>query len=59
MTGKKIQTGGVTYHGFLPDTDPIYQGGWNFLNGKNLKSGTVNPKTIEKAATHNTKPPKE
>jgi|NGEPerStandDraft_6_1074524.scaffolds.fasta_scaffold556811_2 hypothetical protein len=29
--------GGLTYRGSLPDTDPIYQGGWNFLSGKNLK----------------------
>jgi hypothetical protein len=29
--------GGVTYHGTLPDDDPIYKGGWNFLSGKNLK----------------------
>jgi hypothetical protein len=29
--------GGATYHGSLPDDDPIYKGGWNFLAGKNLK----------------------
>jgi hypothetical protein len=22
---------GATYHGSLPDTDPIYKGGWNFI----------------------------
>jgi len=26
--------GGVTYHGSIPDDDPRYQGGWNFLSGK-------------------------
>jgi hypothetical protein len=29
--------GGVVYHGIVPDDDPIYKGGWNFLSGKNLK----------------------
>jgi hypothetical protein len=29
-------TGGVTYHGYVPDTDPRYKSGWNFLSGKNL-----------------------
>jgi hypothetical protein len=29
--------GRVTYHGFVPDTDPRYGSGWNFLAGKNLR----------------------
>ena len=35
MTEKK--EGSVTYQGPVPDDDPMYQGGWNFLLGSNLK----------------------
>jgi len=31
----KLQ-GRVTFHGFVPDTDPRYKSGWNYLSGKNL-----------------------
>jgi hypothetical protein len=29
--------GGATWHGFVPDTDPRYSSGWNFLAGKDLR----------------------
>jgi len=29
--------GSVTYLGSIPDNDPRYQSGWNFLMGKNLR----------------------
>ena len=32
----KARKGKVTSLGLASDTDPIYQGGWNFLIGKNL-----------------------
>jgi len=28
--------GRLIYHGFVPDADPRYGSGWNFLAGKNL-----------------------
>jgi hypothetical protein len=39
MTGKKT---GVIWKGWVPDTDPRYKSGWNYLSGKNLSqpSGT-------------------
>jgi hypothetical protein len=42
MTGKEIRVGRVTWKGWVPDTDPRYGSGWNFLVGKNLNqpSGT-------------------
>jgi hypothetical protein len=36
MSKEPRQKGRVTYHGFVPDTDPRYGSGWNFLTGKNL-----------------------
>jgi hypothetical protein len=33
----KDPTGGATYHGFVPDTDPRYSSGWNYLSPKNLR----------------------
>jgi hypothetical protein len=36
MSKEPKQKGRVTYHGFVPDTDPRYGSGWNFLAGKNL-----------------------
>jgi len=35
-TGPKTKKAGATWRGFLPDTDPIYRSGWNFLAGANL-----------------------
>jgi hypothetical protein len=43
MTGKKTQKGGVTYHGFIPDTDPRYKSGWNFITGSNLNPRSTEP----------------
>jgi hypothetical protein len=37
MTEVKKKPPGATWHGFLPATDPIYRGGWNFLLAPNLK----------------------
>jgi hypothetical protein len=34
--GPKTRKGRVIWHGFVPDTDPRYQSGWNYLCGKNL-----------------------
>ena len=34
--GPKTRQGGTTWHGFVPDTDPRYKSGWNYLSGKNL-----------------------
>ena len=36
-TGPKTPQAGATFHGFVPDTDPRYNGGWNYLSGKNLR----------------------
>jgi hypothetical protein len=36
MTEQKTRPAGATYHGFVPDTDPRYNSGWNYLSGKNL-----------------------
>jgi hypothetical protein len=36
MSKEPKQKGGATYHGFVPETDPRYSSGWNFLAGKNL-----------------------
>jgi hypothetical protein len=35
-TGPKTRPAGATYHGFVPDTDPRYNSGWNYLSAKNL-----------------------
>ena len=35
-TGQKTRRVGATYRGSVPDTDPLYQGGWNFILGRNL-----------------------
>jgi hypothetical protein len=34
--GPKPLQGGATWHGCVPDTDPRYKSGWNYLCGKNL-----------------------
>ena len=31
MIGKKTRPAGATRHGWLPDTAPEYQSGWNFI----------------------------
>lgn len=36
MTDTGKRKAGATWHGFLPDDAPIYKGGWNFLDGRNL-----------------------
>jgi hypothetical protein len=42
-TGKKMPRGALTYHGFLPATDPRYRSGWNFLSGKFLNPQSTKP----------------
>jgi hypothetical protein len=42
-TWPKILPGGTIYLGLVPDDDPIYRGGWNFLTGKNLKPKSSRP----------------
>jgi hypothetical protein len=36
MSKEPKQKAGATWHGFVPDTDPRYSSGWNYLSGKNL-----------------------
>jgi len=36
MSKEPKQKGRATYHGFVPDTDPRYSSGWNFLIGENM-----------------------
>jgi len=50
MTGKKTQAVGNTWKGFVPDTDPRYKSGWNYLSGKNLSqpSDTKSQEATEK-----------
>ena len=48
-TEPKKKKAGATWGGFLPDTDPIYQGGWNFLTGANLNPA-LPPPSDEKPA---------
>ena len=43
--GPKTRQGRAIYHGFVPDTDPRYKSGWNYLSGKNL-----NPHLKERSA---------
>jgi hypothetical protein len=33
---QEARQGGTTWRGWVPDDDPRYTGGWNFLFGKNL-----------------------
>jgi hypothetical protein len=35
-TGQRIPMGRLIDKGSVPETDPRYQSGWNFLAGKNL-----------------------
>jgi hypothetical protein len=49
MTRKPIKLGKLTYHGFVPDTDPRYNSGWNFLSGKNLNPGSKTPSSEPEA----------
>jgi hypothetical protein len=37
-TGPKTPQGSLTFHGFVPDTDPRYASGWNYLSGKKIYS---------------------
>jgi hypothetical protein len=37
MTPSDKPKGRVIYKGSVPDTDPRYKSGWNYLSGKNLK----------------------
>jgi hypothetical protein len=50
MTEGKKKPGAV-WHGMVPDTDPIYRGGRNFLVGKNLP-----PPSNEKAEEAHQRP---
>lgn len=45
MTEKKTQPNRVIYKGMAADTDEIYQGGWNYLAGKNLNPQSGAPST--------------
>jgi hypothetical protein len=36
MSKEPKPKGRLIYHGSVPDTDPRYKGGWNYLSGKNL-----------------------
>src|SRR5262249_12257566 len=42
-TWKPIQVGRITYKGSVPDTDPRYKSGWNYLSGKNLNPHSAKP----------------
>jgi hypothetical protein len=46
--GPKTRKGGVTWHGFVPDTDLRYRSGWNYLSGKNLNPH-LNERSADKA----------
>jgi len=41
--------GGATFHGFVPDTDPRYNGGWNYLSGKNLRAKPLEREPVSAA----------
>jgi hypothetical protein len=56
MTGKPIKLGKLTYHGFVPDTDPRYNSGWNFLSGKNLNPRSKTPSSTPEAEEENAAP---
>ena len=45
MTEKKTQPNRVICKGMAADTDEIYQGGWNYLAGKNLNPQSGVPST--------------
>jgi hypothetical protein len=50
MTGKQTRQGGLIWHGWAPDTDPIYQNaGWNFISGSNLNRTKEQRPTSEPA----------
>ena len=42
-TGPKTKKAGATYRGSLPDTDPIYEAGWNLLASANLNPSSPPP----------------
>jgi hypothetical protein len=56
--------GRLIYHGSVPDTDPRYSSGWNFLSGKNLnqpsneKSPNEAPETERKPAPQSPRKPR-
>lgn len=43
MTEPKSAKRWVIWKGFVPATDPRYQGGWNYLGGKNLSLRSAEP----------------
>ena len=43
MSKEPKQKGRATYHGFVPDTDPRYSSGWNYLSPKNLRPPVREP----------------
>lgn len=51
--GPKTRRGRVTFHGFVPATDPLYQSDWKFISGKNLNP----PSGKASSETPSTKPP--
>jgi len=51
---KKPPKTGITWKGFVPDTDPSYTGGWNYLIGKNL-----NPHSGKASKKEQAKPEQE
>jgi hypothetical protein len=42
-TGKETPKALGIWEGFVPDTDPRYGGGWNYLSGKNLNPHSAKP----------------
>jgi hypothetical protein len=51
----KKEKAGATYKGSLPDTHPIYKGGWNFLLGKDLNPALPANESLEQKE----KPPEQ
>jgi hypothetical protein len=55
--GPKTRRGGLIYLGSVPDTDPRYQSGWNFLSGKNLSQLSGKASTEPSSPTKPSVPP--
>jgi hypothetical protein len=53
VSTNKSPKAGITWKGFVLDTDPRYRSGWNYLSGKNL-----NPRS-EKASKEQVNPEQE
>jgi hypothetical protein len=48
MTGKQTRQGGLIWHGWVPDTDPIYRTGWNFIGRSSLNRPSGEPSSEQK-----------